>query len=94
LTDEDHEDLIDLLKTRKGKVMLSGYSNSIYERLGWKRVEFETACYAAPRTRATGLQGDGVALSRQRRIEVVWLNYDNHVKQKFFSLGKRELDEG
>lgn len=33
MTDKDHEDLVEILLTIKGKAMLSGYANIIYKRL-------------------------------------------------------------
>lgn len=46
LDDKDHADLLDVLLTHKGPVLLSGYDNGIYnERLkGWHREE--TSCYS------------------------------------------------
>lgn len=35
MTDADHEALCEFLPTLKGMVLLSGYKNPIYERLGW-----------------------------------------------------------
>lgn len=37
MKNEDHEELIECLKSLKGKVIVSGYSHPIYESLGWKR---------------------------------------------------------
>jgi len=78
LDDNDHQDLVDLLLTRRAKIMLSGYDHPIYQRLsdhGWRKVQWETACYAAGRTRVSGLQGKGSALEKQKRTETVWMNY-------------------
>ncbi len=76
MTEEDHQDLVELLKGIKGKAMLSGYPNDLYEELGWQRLEWSTTCRAAARTRASGLQGPGKVSEQQKRTECVWLNYD------------------
>lgn len=41
MTDQDHEDLISFLQTLKGMVVLCGYHNKIYDRLGWGVIERE-----------------------------------------------------
>jgi len=77
MTVEDHRDLVELLLVLPGKFMLSGYKHEIYEPLeeaGWKRLDFETACHAAGKTRSTGILGKGVALRMQKRVESVWLD--------------------
>jgi len=77
--EEYHERLVDLLLQVKGKVMLSGYPNPIYERLeraGWVRVDRETASYAVVRSRATGVRGEGSAMRKARRVEAIWMNYN------------------
>jgi DNA adenine methylase len=41
--DEDHEELVEILKTIKGKCVLSGLDNKIYDQLtGWKKVQIPT----------------------------------------------------
>ncbi len=77
MSDQDHIDLIDTLIKYPEMVVLSGYQNEIYkklERYGWQRIDFETACYAAGRTKASGIQGKGSALKKQKRTESVWRN--------------------
>ena len=79
MTDSDHEDLVDALLALKGKALLSGYANPLYEKLeaaGWRRRDFATVCFAAGRTRASGLQGSGSATAKALRTETVWANYD------------------
>ena len=59
LSEDDHRTLLSLLKSLKGKIVLSGYASDIYEEnlSGWRRLELNTfADGARPRT------------------EVVWLN--------------------
>lgn len=60
MDDSQHEKLCDFLGALKGMVILCGYNNPIYDRLGWKKIEKET--YA-----------DGPAV-KCKRIEVLWLN--------------------
>ena len=77
LTDADHEDLVEKLLAVVGMVCLSSYPGGAYRRLGeagWHRTQWRTACYAAGRTRATGIQGAGSALRMQPRTEVLWRN--------------------
>ena len=74
LTLDDHADLVTVLLSIQGNAMLSCYWHDVYEPLvaaGWMRHEWNTACYAAGRTRATGIQGDGSALAMQKRTETV-----------------------
>jgi len=69
MTDEEYEELVDICLQLKGKVILSGYKNKIYEKLeenGWIRLDKEVAV----RTMAVlGGQEKG------KRVESVWLNY-------------------
>ncbi len=77
MTEGDHKDLIDLILKVKGMVMLSGYKNPLYELLGqvsWTRYDYETACYAVARTKASKILGQGAALKMQPRTESVWLS--------------------
>ena len=73
---EDHQELVTLLLSLKGKVVLSGYNHPNYdplEQAGWERYDFHTACYVAGRTRSSGLQGKGKALEKQGRVESLWI---------------------
>lgn len=77
LTDADHERLVRAIMEYPGMVMLSGYAHKLYEPLeaaGWDRMDFETACMAAGRTRGTGIIGAGAAKKMQPRTETVWRN--------------------
>lgn len=76
LTDQDHMELVELLKSLKGKAMISGYPNELYDKMGWNRKEWDICCRAAGRTRASGLQGVGNVKKTQQRRECVWLNYE------------------
>jgi len=70
MSDEDHKDLVEMLLKVKGKVMLSGYKNEIYEKLereGWERRDYEVRLLADnQRQRGTG--------KRDKRIESIWLS--------------------
>ena len=60
-----------------GAVILSGYAHEVYDPLilaGWARIDWQTACHAAGKTRHTGIQGAGSATAKQPRTESVWLN--------------------
>lgn len=77
MTDQDHYDLVKILLTLQGKVILSGYQNEIYKLLeenNWERIDIETVCYAAGRTRSSGLQGMGKVKEQQKRVESLWLS--------------------
>lgn len=77
MTDDDHEVLLDLCLKAEGMILISGYANEIYESLernGWKRVDFQTVCMAAGRTRRSRLKGKGSALKYQPRTDSLWLN--------------------
>jgi len=77
MTEADHAEFVERLLAYRGAVVLSGYAHEVYRPLaeaGWERRDFETACYAAARTRATGILGAGAALRKQARTESVWRN--------------------
>jgi len=68
MTDEDHKDLVEMLLRVKGKVMLSGYRNEIYEVLekaGWERRDYEVYLCADNQR----LRGE-----RDKRVESLWLS--------------------
>lgn len=76
LSDEYHERLVDVLLSIKGKAVLSGYDNPIYDRLldhGWQKVRFEVACFIFGLTRRNG-NPDVKPTSRPRRVECLWMN--------------------
>jgi len=77
MTDDDHCEFVAVLQTLAGMVLVSGYAHPIYDPLvtaGWERLDYETGCFAAGRTRASGLIGTGAALRDQSRTETLWLN--------------------
>lgn len=74
---EDHRELVQRLLRLEGMAMLSGYVCELYrplEEAGWKRVDWPVSCYAAARTRASGIQGKGTAAAKVPRVESVWLS--------------------
>lgn len=60
MTNADHEQLIDVLKQCKGKVILCGYEHPIYKELNWKKVIKSVA--------ASGQAGS------EKREEILWIN--------------------
>ncbi len=74
---EFHAALVNALLSAPGAVLVSGYAHEVYDPLidaGWERIDWQTSCHAAARTRATGIQGAGSATAKQPRVETVWLN--------------------
>lgn len=67
MTDDDHEELLDVLEKHPGPVIISGYSSELYDsRLsGWHREEKFTR--------------DQIG---QKKKEVIWMNFEPHVQQQ------------
>lgn len=67
MTDGDHAELLGLLRSAKGKVMLSGYDSPLYRRMlsGWRRWTKTVQCVSATTNNNP----------RVRRTEVVWMNF-------------------
>jgi DNA adenine methylase len=65
MTEADHRQLLDVLRSVKGKVILSGYPSDLYDTglPGWKRRTFEL-----PNNAAGGQE-------KRRMTEAVWLNH-------------------
>ncbi len=87
LSDDEHQELVDILLDIKGQVMLSGYINDIYKQLedaGWDRKDYGTSSFAAGRTKQTGLKGDGSVKETQKRMESIWLS-PNYKKDNYAS---------
>lgn len=65
MTNRDHRDLLRLLETVEGKVMLSGYRSELYDEhlVGWTRHEFDV-----PNNAAGGR-------TKKRMIECLWCNF-------------------
>jgi DNA adenine methylase len=77
LTTQDHTELLEIIKELKGKVLISGYPNPLYENSlkDWGTTTKQTVASSAGRTRNSGLQGEGKVLKHQGRVEQVWFNY-------------------
>ena len=84
MSDEDHVRLIERIQTLEGKVMISGYSNPIYDELTWAKEDFEVIASSAGKTRNSNLQGLGAGKAHQTRIESVWTNYDTDKQLPLF----------
>jgi DNA adenine methylase len=77
MTDVDHGALLETLQGIEGMAMISGYDSELYKplvRSGWEIRQWDVACHAAGRTKASGLKGAGKAREKQSRTECVWLN--------------------
>lgn len=75
---DDHERLLDRVLKSKGKFLISGYDNKLYnERLkGWNKKQWQVACHLVK------CKGD-------KRVETVWFNYDEPVfVRRFFEVKK------
>lgn len=75
MSEEDHKDLIEILIHAKGKIMLSGYPNELYDSLHWNKKCFPGSCSAVGRTRSSKILGKGSAIEKQPRTECIWMNY-------------------
>lgn len=66
---EDHVELIELLKNIEGKAILSGYDNELYNSLlecSWDKKEFDIML---------SCEHTKDLVTRQRRTETLWFNY-------------------
>jgi DNA adenine methylase len=65
MSETDHRELAAVLRTVKGKVILSGYPSPLYEELyrGWRSVSFEMANHAS---------SEGI---KNRMKEMLWFNW-------------------
>lgn len=69
LTNEEHEKLCGLIAGLKGMVVLSGYGNTIYDSLGWRKYETEALADGA-RTRTECLWLNAAAENAQVQGEL------------------------
>lgn len=74
MNDHDHEDLIDLCRNIKGKAILSGYDNELYDELGWRKIEHEQLCHIAL-SRFDSAYSKQNTVNLNKRTECVWLNF-------------------
>ena len=65
MDDDDHEKLVERLKTVVGKVMLSGYDNEIYNQLDWETFTYDVKLRAPLQT----------GTENPRKEEKIWMNY-------------------
>jgi DNA adenine methylase len=75
LIDADHEALVKLLLEIKGKAMLSGYENPLYQPLesaGWIKHQFKVICRVNNNLRKNPEDG----FDQRERTESIWLNFD------------------
>ena len=65
MTDQDHRELLSVIKQCKGKVLLSGYPNALYDRelSGWTRHDVQIDNKAAG------------GKSKRVMTEAVWANF-------------------
>jgi DNA adenine methylase len=65
MTEAQHLELLDVLRSVTGKVMLSGYPNELYDAAlaGWKRYAFDVPNHAAR------------GAKKGRETEIVWCNF-------------------
>ena len=70
-TIENYKQLIELLKTLKGKFILSNYHQDIEYPKEWKKVEIETYMSAAKN-------------KREKRNEILYMNYDSYENNTLF----------
>lgn len=71
MSDFEHEKLIDTLKNLRGKVILCGYENDLYNSLGWQKVVKPVS--------ASGQIGS------VQREEILWINPRAEKQQDLFS---------
>jgi len=77
MTLEDHRELVEILLSLSGMVVLSGYQHNVYSPLddaGWRRVDFQTSADVAGRVRGSTLQGLGAATKNAARVESIWIS--------------------
>ena len=77
MTLEDHQDLVEILLSLSGMVVLSGYRHNVYSLLdesGWRRVDFQTSADVAGRVRGSKLRGAGAATKHVPRVESIWIS--------------------
>lgn len=87
MDDDGHRALVARLLTLRGKAVISGYDHAVYAPLtdaGWRKLSWDTVSSAAGRTRKTGIQGDGAALVRVKRTEVLWLSPGSASQMRLF----------
>jgi len=80
LSTDDHNRLLDVLLSCKGKVVISSYPSDLYNRrlkdeAGWDTKTFQTSCMAVGRTKQSGRKGTGNVKESFARTEIIYANY-------------------
>jgi len=65
MTNLDHAELVNILKEIKGKFILSGYANSLYDR--FERISVGESCIS--------IKGITDGSKRPKKEEFVWVNF-------------------
>jgi DNA adenine methylase len=67
MTDDEHRELLDVLKSCQGKVILSSYASELYDAAlpDWRRKEIAIANHAAG------------GATKRRQTEVLWYNFES-----------------
>ena len=74
MADDEHCELLDMIKTAKSKIILSGYPNEVYDKhLDWPFLDFEIICHSAAMGKAGVNKRD--AEHSAMRVERVWFNF-------------------
>lgn len=83
MSDQDHIEMINILKQLKGKWLLSGYRNEIYDEMlkGYPTKDFNTITTVANPKDTNG--------TRDTRIETVWANYELDKQMSLFDANKK-----
>ena len=70
MSEDDHKELLELLCSVQGMVVLSGYDDPLYNQAltDWERHEIEVPNYAAVK------RNGGNGSKRSRNTEIIWLN--------------------
>ena len=75
MSNDDHKELGYVLNNIKGRAVLSGYKNDLYDNdlfKHWKRVDDKVRCSPSS---LFGVDGAGRASSKHKRQESLWLNF-------------------
>jgi len=75
MTIEDHKDLLKLITNIKGKVLLSGYDNELYQNYlkNWHKIDFRVSTSVPLRKKEEKEENN---FEENFRIETVWMNYE------------------
>lgn len=76
MTDEDHEEMVELLLGLKGKAILSGYAHPIYGPLEcacWRRYDYEVNCRSAANVLSKYSSDKETMREKMKRIETLWV---------------------